>query len=89
MSAACRRNPQHFHCACTGLLPFCTSDPHACAQKNRPAVLLPAIDRGAAVRGPRPYPAMATEHRAGALRRSPTRRTGAGAVLVRRSGRTQ
>ena len=30
--AALRRDPQHFHCACTGLVPFYTSDPHAYAQ---------------------------------------------------------
>jgi hypothetical protein len=37
-SAAWRRDPQHFHCARTGLVPFCTSHPHAYAH-SRSAVL--------------------------------------------------
>jgi len=41
-SAALRRDPQHFHCACTGFVPFCTSDPHAYAH-SRSAVLLPGL----------------------------------------------
>ena len=39
-SRAWRRDPQHFHCARTGLVPFCTSDPHVYAH-SRSAVLLP------------------------------------------------
>ena len=41
MSAAGRRNPQHFHRLCTGLVPFCTSDPQAYAHTAGQAVLLP------------------------------------------------
>ena len=33
MSVAWRRDPQHFHRVCTGVVRFCTSDPHACPQK--------------------------------------------------------
>jgi hypothetical protein len=48
MSAARRRNPQHFHRPRTGLVPFYTSDPHACAQPvGSPAAGLAAGSRPA------------------------------------------
>ena len=33
-SMAWRRDPEHFHRACTGVVPFCASDPHAFPQKT-------------------------------------------------------
>ena len=45
-----QHNPQHFPNTRTGSGPFCTSDPHGCAQQSRQHVLLPgwqAADRGA------------------------------------------
>ena len=36
-----QHNPQHFPNARTGSGPFCTSDPHGCAQQSRQEVLLP------------------------------------------------
>ena len=62
MSAAGQRNPQHFHRPCTGLVPFYTSDPHGCAHKARPAVLLPGWQPAAG-------------QRAGACVTRPARRT--------------
>ena len=48
MSADGRRNPQHFHRPCTGLVPFYTSDPHAYAHTaDSPAAALAAGSRPA------------------------------------------
>ena len=58
-SRAWRRDPQHFHCARTGLVPFCTSDPHAYAHSpvSSPVAGLAARSRSAR-RGLRDMPAM-------------------------------